>query len=271
MSIDRSLHEMQIPTSLLAELRLAGDFSSEDFQLDGVNTVTELGRHTEKPQPVVPKFEWLRYGTPAAGLKWRKVPLESGDLFYGKLAKETVERQMRMTRRAQQAYGRDHANAAPDFVISQTELEGQKMRRQSVSEEDAHTKRQAALLQGCARRMLLRQLYPWIHISRLASYVDKSAAKRKSRARTRKGSLAADDLELSAAFPPPELPWCAAWSSLEPQFELDTRTTLVPPPPPLLTVPHTTASREGGGRFCCRWPRLIFICFAGAAQDRRGL
>ncbi|KAJ1496032.1 hypothetical protein T484DRAFT_2754818 [Baffinella frigidus] len=223
--VDRSLHEMMIPASMLRELRDVGDFSSVDFQLDGVLAVTDQGRHAEQPQPLAPKHEWLQFGTPAVGLKWRQVPLENF-LYSGKLKAETVHQQMRMTKLAREAFGREHANAAPDFLISQDELAGQNKDRHSFKGEEAKARGHAAKLQSCVRRMLLRQLYPWIHVSRLATYSDKSTTKRKKGSGRNKEFTEYGTGAGPSIPPPPELPWCSAWSSLEPSFELDPKTTL---------------------------------------------
>ena len=218
---------MLIPASMLTELRDVGDFSSVDFQVDGVLAVTEQGRHAEQPQPLAPKNEWLQFGTPALGLKWRQVPLENGNVWSGTLKAETVHQQMRMTKLAKEAYGGEHTNAAPDFLISQDELAGNENNRRSILGGEAKTRGQAAVLQSCVRRMLLRQLYPWIHVSRLATFSDKSTKRKNDKSRRRREFTLDDGTGAGPSIPPPpELPWCSAWSSLEPSFELDAKTTV---------------------------------------------
>eukprot|EP00290_Baffinella_frigidus_P031858 CAMPEP_0180266472 /NCGR_PEP_ID=MMETSP0988-20121125/1031_1 /TAXON_ID=697907 /ORGANISM="non described non described, Strain CCMP2293" /LENGTH=210 /DNA_ID=CAMNT_0022237081 /DNA_START=35 /DNA_END=665 /DNA_ORIENTATION=- len=209
--VDRSLHEMMIPASMLRELRDVGDFSSVDFQLDGVLAVTDQGRHAETSAAGA-QARVAAVRNPGGGIKVAAGPTGEFSVLWEAKA-ETVHQQMRMTKLAREAFGREHANAAPDFLISQDELAGQNKDRHSFKGEEAKARGHAAKLQSCVRRMLLRQLYPWIHVSRLATYSDKSTTKRKKGSGRNKEFTEYGTGAGPSIPPPPELPWCSAWSS----------------------------------------------------------
>lgn len=119
-------HEMLIPRNLVRQFGEAGDFTSLDFQLDGVFAVTEEGSHSLAPVPVRPGFEWRMYGTPSIGVCWRQVPVDPSQIFEGKLDSPVLAMQERMTRRAYDAYGKDAAQQAvlsrDDFLVHDRDM-----------------------------------------------------------------------------------------------------------------------------------------------------
>eukprot|EP00281_Chroomonas_sp_CCMP1168_P029463 CAMPEP_0206245890 /NCGR_PEP_ID=MMETSP0047_2-20121206/18946_1 /ASSEMBLY_ACC=CAM_ASM_000192 /TAXON_ID=195065 /ORGANISM="Chroomonas mesostigmatica_cf, Strain CCMP1168" /LENGTH=508 /DNA_ID=CAMNT_0053671235 /DNA_START=51 /DNA_END=1575 /DNA_ORIENTATION=+ len=221
-------HEMLIPRSVMLDVHSAGDFASDDFQLDGVFAVTEEGNHSLHPVPVRPGFEWRMYGTPNIGIKWRLVPVDASQVFEGKLEPQTLLKQERMTRRAYDAYGRDVAKQEvlheDEFFTHTGDMGLEQTRRlrggdlEQLTSEDEVRQDNAKVIQGALRRSLITPLYPWLHISRLVSMERKKSKKE----RHRHGMPATMDVLLSAD-PPPQLPWCRCWMSLEPTHQLDSK------------------------------------------------
>jgi len=234
-------HELLIPRDVLQEARNVGDFSSTDFQLDGVFAVTDEGEHSLNPVPVRPGMEWRMYGTPSIGLKWRQVPVDASEKFEGKLDPASLLMQERLTRRAYDAYGRDvqqqEVLAKEEFLVADRDMGLEQSRRfhnssvlgatgaSDILEHLANPEQVAAKrIQAALRRSLMAPLYPWYHVMRLVSLQPpgpnkKDKARRQSTNRGGRGGAGTPH----AANPPPSLPWCRCWMSLEPTHELDSK------------------------------------------------
>ncbi len=194
-----------------------GDFSSTDFQMDGVFAVTEEGNHSLQPVPVRPGFEWRLYGTPAIGLKWRQVPVDATQAFDGKLDPQVLQMQERLTRRAYEAYGKDVENievlSREEFLLEERDMSAEQTKKLRGGDSELEPIQQAAkIIQGVLRRSLIAPLFPWLHISRLACFepAQSSAKKQRERSKTRsKHNLSSSDLNMSQMEnPPPSMPWC---------------------------------------------------------------
>jgi len=218
-------HELLIPRDILQEARNVGDFSSTDFQLDGVFAVTDEGEHSLNPVPVRPGMEWRMYGTPSIGLKWRQVPVDANEKFEGKLDKASLLMQERLTRRAYDAYGRDvqqqEVLSRDEFLVHHKDMGLEQTRRfynsgklggtggadllaQLSNPEQTAAKR----IQAALRRSLMAPLYPWYHIMRLVS-LEPPGPTKKERTRNhhaaRGGSRSTSSASSNphAANPPP--------------------------------------------------------------------
>ena len=237
--VDRCLTQMHIPLDTLKELKEMGSFRAHDFQLDGVEAVNEDGTHTETPELARPTFEWRKYGAPGIGLQWRQVPVDpSVDLHNRALAPETMAMQKRMTERAYQAYLQGGGGFMGDrtlqkqFIISDREKNrrrkedlkpackicGSEKKPCKACRSEKERSKAAKSLQARIRTSLMRPMYPWLYIARMAQYKDSSMATKK----TTKVNDSRLEVQTNDA---PELPWCQCWTSLEPTYELDVKST----------------------------------------------
>jgi hypothetical protein len=211
-------HELLLPRSLLNVAREMGDFTSTDFQVDGVFAVTDEGSHSLQPVPVRPGFEWRLYGTPGIGLKWRQVPVDATQAFDGKLDPQMLKMQERLTRRAYDAYGKDveHVEvlSRDEFLLDERDMSMEQTRKLRGGDPDVEPIQDSVkYLQGVLRRSLITPLFPWLHISRLACmeppqpFHKKQKEKSKTRPNNSSSSLSESSL-FNSENPPPSLPWC---------------------------------------------------------------
>ena len=218
---DKSLAQMRIPKYLLDEITAAGTFESADFELDGVATVDEDGTHSKIPEPVKKGYELRQYGTASIGLKWRKVPVSENEEVRTKLDPKLLEKQLRMTKCAFDAFGKD-----PAFLVSDEERMKRIAARRvkhHVSAEFLRRVKACSSLQATVRRQVLGPLYPWYHISRLASSllppqagVRKRPKNEAIRSPVRKNNPV--EPEQSSPMPDidfPQIPWCMCWITLD--------------------------------------------------------
>jgi len=168
--------------------------------------------------------------------------VDAHDVFEGKLDPSLQAMQERMTKRAYDAFGQDVEHQTVlgrhEFLLHDTDMGMEQTRRLRGGEmppladpEEAS----ARVLQGYLRKCLIAPLNPWYHIMRLVqqeplSSTPKGTKTGKNKERTRgKGNISFTSSSkspstkryINPANPPPPIPWCRCWMSLEPTHELD--------------------------------------------------
>lgn len=165
--------------------------------------------------------------------------MDAHDVFEGKLEAPLLAMQERMTRRAYNAFGQDVAHQTvlrqDEFLLHGTDMgleQTRRLRGGDVPPLADPEEKAARVLQGCLRRCLIAPLNPWYHIMRLValehmapvSKSGKTKSKEKSRGKsTTLTSSRVPPRPMHSANPPPPLPWCRCWMSLEPTHELDSK------------------------------------------------